>query len=192
MLKKSFDAVSAARKLMWSSMPQTMAMDINGDLEDPACTLGSPAMAAENIHRFRCRSASLRALAAIAQKEDSYKKSIIDINVVSCLVDSLIPYPDGPVSAVQTRETTSGKDGNPWFVIVAACRLAQALSRSVGVQRTKLLDAGIAKPVFALLKEPDQRVRAAGTDAVTNLLLHFSPMREVNPSSLMVPSLLIA
>jgi len=101
---------------------------------------------------------------------------------VSCLVDSLTPYPDGPVSAVQSAcgDASSGKEGNPWFVITAACRLAQALSRSVGVLRTNLIDAGIAKPVFALLKEHDSRVREAATDVTTNLVLHFSPMREVS------------
>jgi hypothetical protein len=189
MLKKSFDTVSAARKPMWTSMPQAMTMDVNGALDDPACSLGSPAMAAENIHRFRCRAASLQALSAIGQREDSYRRSIIEINVVGCLVDSLIPYVDGPMSAVHATDVTTGKDGNPWFVITSACRLAQALSRSVGVLRTKLLDAGIAKPVFALLKERDQRIKAAGTDAVTNLLLQFSPMREVGQPSLRIPLL---
>jgi hypothetical protein len=188
MLKKSFDAVSTVRKPMWSSTPQSMAMDFTGDYDDPACTLGPPAVAAESIHRFRCRAASLQALASIAQKDDNYRKHVVDVNITSCLVDSLIPYPDGPVSAVQVAETTSGKGENPWFVITAACGLAQALSRSVGSLRTKLFDAGIAKHVFALLKERDQRVKTAGTDAVTNLLLQFSPMREVDHSCLRVSS----
>ncbi|KIV98408.1 hypothetical protein, variant [Verruconis gallopava] len=196
MLKRSFDTVVTVRKTMWTSVPTDVDprdSSKRDDQSDPACSLGAPAMAAENIHRLRTRAAALLALAAIAQKEDSYRRSIIDINAISCLVDSLVPYPDGPLlssscnSLTQTAVTAgsqggslaeSSKEGNPWFVLVAACKLTQALSRSVGVLRTKLLDAGIARPVFGLLANRDPRVRTAGTDAVTNLLLQFSPMRE--------------
>ena len=179
-LKKSFDAVAAVRKPMWTPVPQGSAMDISGELGDPTCSLGTPAMPAENIHRFRYRAASMQALAALAAANDNYRKLIIDANITSCLIDSLVPYPDGPVSAVQQAgaDSTSGKDGNPWFVVAAACKLATALSRCVGVLRTKLLDAGLAKPVFSLLNERDHRLKAAGLDVATNLLLHFSPMRE--------------
>lgn len=177
MLKKSFDPVTTARKAMWSALPSGVA-DMSTGMDDPTCSLGDAAMAAENIHRFRCRAASLRALGAIAQSDDSFRKNIIEMSVVTCLMDSLTPYPDGPVGVVQA-DVSLGKEGNPWFVITAACGLAQALSRSVGVLRTNLIDAGIAKPIFALLREHDSRIRAAGTDVVTNLVLQFSPMREV-------------
>ena len=183
-LKKSFDAVPAIRKPMWSSTPSGSAMDLSSELDDPTCTLGASAMPAENIHRFRYRAASMTALAALAGDNDIYRKSVIDTNITSCVIDSLVPYPDGPVSAVQhftsSTDAATGKDGNPWFVIAAACDLIRILSRGISVLRTKLLDAGVAKPVFALLNEGDYRLKSAGLDAVTNLLLQFSPMRDVS------------
>ena len=44
--------------------------------------------------------------------------------------------------------------------------------------RTSLIDAGIAKPVFALLKHRDPDIVIAATNAICNLILDFSPMRE--------------
>jgi hypothetical protein len=130
-----------------------------------------------------CRAAALKALAAIAQKEDTHRKSIIENGVVPCVADSLVPYPDGPLNAMHPTPTgispEGQKDGNPNFVIVEACKLATALSRSVSILRTSLIDGGIARPVFTLLRSSDKVVREAATDTVTNLVLHFSPMREV-------------
>lgn len=54
------------------------------------------------------------------------------------------------------------------------------MSRSVGNLRTSLIDAGLGKPVFALLKYPDNAVQIAATDVSINLVLDFSPMREVS------------
>jgi hypothetical protein len=178
-LKKSFDSVSNARKPMWTSTPHGSAMDTSGAEDDPACSLGAPAMPAEGIHRFRYRTASMLALSAIAAKDDTIRKEVLEMNISSCVVDSLVPYPDGPVSAVQSSsDSTSGKDGNPWFVITGACELVTALSRCIGVLRTRLLDAGLWKPIFGLLTDRDYRLKVAGLDAATNLLLQFSPMRQ--------------
>jgi hypothetical protein len=180
-LKKSFDAVSSTRKPMWTSTPQVMAMDTSCDIEDSSCTLGSPALPVESIHRFRCRAASMEALAAIAAKDDDYRKLVIQSNITSCLMDSLVAFPDlSAGDAPPNADTSTRKGGNPSFTIVAACNLARSLSRCVGVLRTQLLDAGLAKPIFALLSERDLRLKGAGLDAATNLLLHFSPMREVS------------
>ena len=52
------------------------------------------------------------------------------------------------------------------------------MSRSVSLLRTSLIDAGIAKPVFDILKHTDPRVQIAATDVCCNLLLDFSPMRD--------------
>jgi hypothetical protein len=182
MLKKSFDPVATSVKPMWTPVPREAAMDLG---EDRTYGLGPAPLAPAAIHMLRCRAAALKGLAAIAQKEDIHRKSVIDNGIVPCVVDSLKPYPDGPVDiarSISSMETGSAeiKDGNPSFVIVEACRLATALSRSVSILRTSLIDGGVAKPIFSLLQARDRSVLQAATDAVTNLVLQFSPMREVS------------
>jgi hypothetical protein len=185
MLKKSFDPVITSKKPMWTPVPQDTAMELE---DDQTCSLGPAALAPEAVHMLRCRAAALKGLAAIAQKEDTHRKAVIDNGIVPCVVDSLTPYPDGPIDGLHSHATMESgladiKEGNPNFVIVEACRLATALSRSVSILRTSLIDGGVAKPIFGLLRASDRGVREAATDAVTNLVLQFSPMREVSLSS---------
>jgi armadillo repeat-containing protein 8 len=172
-LKKSFDPITDSHKPLWSPHPNSSSY-IDPSAEPASSILGPPTLSANAVHRYKVRSAALRALAAIGQKDDTNRKLIIENGVVQCIVDSLAPWPDGPVTS-----STSDVQGNPPFVVVSACKVATALSRSVSVLRTSLIDGGIAKPIFALLKHPDLQVQLAATDVVTNLILQFSPMREV-------------
>ncbi|RDI87808.1 hypothetical protein Vi05172_g2418 [Venturia inaequalis] len=172
MLKKSFDPVSTNRKVMWSPVGYEAAPELE---YDKTCNLGPASLAPEAVHVLKCRASALKALSAIAQKEDSYRKAVIEQGIMTCLVDSLVPYPDPQADAMETGKE---KDGNPNFVAVEACILATALSRSVSNLRTSLIDGGIARPIFELMNSGDAEVRAAATDTVTNLLLRFSPMRD--------------
>ncbi|KAF2421192.1 ARM repeat-containing protein [Tothia fuscella] len=175
MLKKSFDPVVLAKKPMWSPNPHRPTEGLDED----GYNLHSAALAPEAIHMLRCRAAALRGLSAIAQKEDIHRKSVIDNGVVNCVVESLVRYPDGSLDSIRQQYSGSSQPkGNPNFVIVEACRLATALSRSVSILRTSLIDGGVAKPIFALLVSGSRAVRVCATDAVTNLVLQFSPMRE--------------
>lgn len=180
MLKKSFDPVSTSRKSTW----RPVEYELEPGLEhDKTCNLGPANLAPEAVHVLNCRASALKALSSIAQKEDSYRKAIIEQGIMTCLVDSLIPYPDGTVDAMEIEKK---KEGNPCFVAVQACLLATALSRSVSNLRTSLIDGGIAKPIFRLMHSGDADVRLAATDTVTNLLLRFSPMRDVSCVNLLV------
>ena len=128
---------------------------------------------------MRCRESALEALAALAKKEDTHRKAIVEAGVVSCIIDSLKPFPaEVFAERAASREKITPKDGNTTPVILAACHAAQSMSRSVSLLRTSLIDAGIAKPVFELLKHQDPEVQIAATDVCCNLLLEFSPMRE--------------
>jgi hypothetical protein len=172
MLKKSFDPVSTTRKSMWSPVSQ----ETEPELEyDKTCNLGPASLAPEAVHVLNCRASALKALSSIVQKEDSHRKAVIEQGIMTCLVDSLAPYPDGAVDATEKEN-----EGNPNHVIVEACKLATALSRSISILRTSLIDGGIARPMFGLMKSGDAEVRAAATDCVTNLVLRFSPMRDVS------------
>ncbi len=75
-----------------------------------------------------------------------------------------------------------GSLAHPHFgVRHAACQCARALTRSVQVLRTSVVDSGISSVIFDLVKDPaeDRRVRTAALAALCNLLNSFSPFREV-------------
>ncbi|TKA64617.1 hypothetical protein B0A55_10049 [Friedmanniomyces simplex] len=131
---------------------------------------------------MRSRQGALQALAALAEKEDVHRKAIVEAGVVPCIFDSLKPFPPSYITTT-TNSSPRGhimgpKDGNTVAVLLAACRAAKTMARSVSLLRTSLIDAGIAKPVFQLLHHADPEVQLAATDVCINLLLEFSPMRE--------------
>ena len=78
------------------------------------------------------------------------------------------------------EESKQGYGVNPVSVLIAACGAARALSRSVSVLRTTLIDSGVAEPVFRLLQHSEIEVQIAATATVCNLLTDVSPMREVS------------
>ncbi|KAK3096367.1 hypothetical protein LTR53_019321, partial [Teratosphaeriaceae sp. CCFEE 6253] len=128
---------------------------------------------------MHCRQGALQALAALAEKEDIHRKAIVEAGVVPCIFDSLKPFPPDYIAKLSSnRGHVDPKDGNTVSVLLAACRAAKTMSRSVSLLRTSLIDAGIAKPIFHLLNYPDAEVQLAATDVCINLLLEFSPMRD--------------
>jgi hypothetical protein len=169
LFRKSFDPVTLARP-MWSPNSQIADSQIP---TTPSTTLGEDGLAPEIMHAMKCRAGALDALAAIAEKDDANRKAVIDSGIVSQLIDSLAPISASDSSAVPP------KSGNTVPVLLAACRAATALSRSVSLLRTCLIDAGITKPTFALLSCSDLAVQIAATNVTCNLVLDFSPMRQV-------------
>jgi hypothetical protein len=173
-LKRSFDNVPLA-KPMWPARRTT----IDEGERPTTCQLGNKGLPMEILHAMRCRQGALEALAAIAGREEIHRKAFIEAGVISCIIDSLKPFPqDLQASIVANKGQLSVKDGNTTSVVLAACRAAQSMSRSVSMLRTSLIDAGIAKPIFELLRHPNLKVQIAATDVVSNLLTDFSPMKE--------------
>lgn len=173
-LKKSFDNVPFA-KPMWSTKSNTS----NNANVPETCRLGSSTFPPEIFHAMRCRQGALRALAALAAKEDIHRKAIIESGVVGCIIDSLKPFvANAAADALNNRSQIAPKDGNTIPVILAACGAAQSMSRSVSVLRTSLIDGGIAKPLIVLLTHPSLEVQIAATNVCCNLLPDFSPMRD--------------
>ena len=172
-LKKSFDPLPLTRP-MWS--PRSPNADQQTSVS-PSTRLGDGGLPLELVYALRCRAGALEAVAAIAEREDPIRKDLIEAGVAAYIIDSLTPFPDAPASSTSTYQA---KDGNTIPVILAACQAATAMSRSVGNLRTSLIDAGLGKPVFALLNHPDHAVQLAATDVSINLVLDFSPMREVS------------
>lgn len=173
-LRKSFDNVPLA-KPMWPARRATMD---EGE-KSATCQLGPKGLPLEIFHAMRCRQGALEALAAIGQREDAHRKAIVEAGVIGCIIDSLKPFPlDLQATMISNKGQLSAKDGNTTAVLSAACRAAKTMSRSVSLLRTSLIDGGIAKPIFELLKHPNVDVQLAATNVCANLLIDFSPMRE--------------
>jgi hypothetical protein len=127
---------------------------------------------------MRYRENILKALAALVPFKDEYRKAICEQGVVPYIIDALKPRPtDAPADASMPKNTA--EDGNPIPTILAACGTARMLTRSVSVLRTSLIDAGVAEPLFALIRHSDIEIQIAATATISNLALDFSPMREV-------------
>ena len=172
LLKKTFDPFTASQQSLWSPTGSNQDEDSSRSVEVQQKMI---AVTPEAVHAFQIRASTLRAIATLGQKEDSPRKYIIEASVMQPVYDSL-----QPLDASIDIQGKSLSEVNPSNVLVAACKLITALSRSVSILRTSLIDARIAKPIFKLLKHPNIRVQLAATAAATNLVLNFSPMREVS------------
>jgi len=173
-LKKSFDDVPLA-KPMWSA--RSAAQQTN-DLPE-SWRMGSRGLPPEILHVMRVRQNALDAIAALTEKEDLNRKMVVEAGVVSCIIESLKPFaPDYHNNLSLKRGQISPKDGNTTAVILAACRAAKSMSRSVSLLRTSLIDAGIAKPIVQLLSHRDAQIQLEATNVCANLVLDFSPMRD--------------
>jgi hypothetical protein len=173
-LKRSFDPVAASSKPLWS--PRSNVEDVVDPAVDlVSSTLGRPGLTPELLHALRYREGALRSIAALTDREDMYRKVVIENGAVACITEALVPYPPEEAGS----NPPGPKDGNPIPVLIAACWAARSMSRSVSILRTSLIDYGVAKPIHALLTHPNVEVQIAATEVLCNLVLHFSPMREV-------------
>ncbi|KAI9815776.1 MAG: hypothetical protein M1827_002172 [Pycnora praestabilis] len=189
LLKKSYDPLPASsQSSLWTATAiEATSLDC---LDGPSASrLGQSGLSHGEINVLTSREGVLKALAAIAPFKDEYRKAIIESGVVPLITESLKPYhsnsPSGPDGG-RNGASRSGRNtanpstlsGNPIPILIAACNAARALSRSVNILRTSLIDAGVARPLFALLSHSDMDVQIAATAVVCNLVLEFSPMRE--------------
>lgn len=186
-LKRTFDPIPDRRGHIWTPTITGTTMEIDeGEEVSKSTQLGSRGLSPEVVHALRCRAGAMEALAQIGQVDDAFRKLMIENGIVTCMVDSLTPYPEtsagSPAEPLSNADALDGKKGNPVPVLVAACNLARALSRSVNILRTSLIDGGLAKPVLELLTNPNMKVKDGSTNVMCNLLLHFSPMRDVSTS----------
>jgi hypothetical protein len=111
----------------------------------------------------RLREASLMALAALCFQRDDIRRRLVDITS-----PPLLPIIVASMSAPQVATR------------VAACRLVRALSRSISILRTSLVDAGVSGRLLSILQDEgeDAHVRNEAICTICNLSLKFSPMKE--------------
>ena len=186
LLKESYDPLpTTSSTSLWSPEPSGPEdMDIRESTH--ALKLGPVGLLPIAYHVIKMREAVLLALAAIAPFKDEYRKAIIENGIVPFVIESLKPYNTSTSATNKEANQPAGNEkgktgltGNPTPVLLAACGAARALSRSVSTLRTSLIDAGIAAPLFLLLEHESMEVQVAATAVVCNLILEFSPMREV-------------
>lgn len=183
LLKESYNPLPASSSTsLWT--PDGNTAD-TVDTKDDASRLGADGISPAAFHVTKMREAVLIALAALASVKDEYRKMIIDNGVVPFIIESLKPYSMTQISSANVKATVDGslKDRkvlNPRHVILAACGTARGLSRSVSTLRTDLMDAGLAAPLFVLLRHTDIDIQVSATAVICNLVLEFSPMREVS------------
>jgi armadillo repeat-containing protein 8 len=173
LLKESFDPIPAHRRAPW--YPEK-TVRLSRGRSDKALGETGPSPVARHVMRHR--EAVLKALASLAPFEEQYRKSMCDLGVVPYIIDSLKPYTSNPLLTDNSPVGPNFITGNPAPTLLAACAAARALTRSVSVLRTSLIDAGVAPPLFHLLNNPDSEVQIAATKVVCNLALDFSPMKE--------------
>lgn len=182
LLKESYDPLPTnSSTSIWNPQPANLE---NPESRVNASKLGAAGFSPMACHVTKMREAVLIALAAIASLKDEYRKAIIDNGVVPFVIESLkltnptlsLVVPKSQTEGSKPRETLRE---NPSTVILAACGAARALSRSVSTLRTSLMDAGLAAPLFVLLRHQDMDIQIAATAVICNLVLEFSPMREV-------------
>lgn len=182
LLKESYDEMPAnSSAAMWTPESSTARQS---ESRDDSSKLGRAGLSTTAYHVMRLRESVLIALAAIASDKDEHRRAIIDNGVVPFVIKTLKPEESDPIA--QDDGQTDGASryrraytGNCKDAILAACGAARALSRSVSTLRTSLMDAGLPAPLFVLIKCQDTELQVAATAVVTNLVLHFSPMREV-------------
>ena len=182
LLKESYDEMPATYSAaMWT--PET-STPRHPEGRDDGSKLGPAGMSTTAHHVMKLRESVLTALAAIASDKDEYRRAIIDNGVVPFVIKTLRPEESDAVA--QANGQTEGSSqyrraftGNGKDAILAACGAARALSRSVSTLRTSLMDAGLPAPLFILIKCQDMELQIEATAVLSNLVLHFSPMREV-------------
>ncbi|PGH15508.1 hypothetical protein AJ80_05525 [Polytolypa hystricis UAMH7299] len=188
MIRESFNPISDNSKPVWNPEKTASSDDAQSPDTPAELRLGPPGFAPLAVHKTRYREGILRALAALALFNDRYRKDIFEAGVVPYIIDSMKPYEQESANA-QIGSKKSGLEGNPIPTLLAACAAARSLTRSVTGLRTSLIDAGVAAPVFNLVKFRDTEVQIAATSVVCNLAMDFSPMKDAIIGANMIPTL---
>ena len=183
LLKESFDPLPGSPSVPAWQSESTIS---NYRIKEDASRLGPTGISPATRHMFRLRECCLTALAAIGSEKDEYRKAVIENGVVPFVIKCLAAEPLNIPSSSNdehTDESSNARSDSTWNhrdVVLAACGAARALSRSVSTLRTSLMDAGLPAPLFALLKSHDIGFQIAATGVLCNLVLKFSPMRDVS------------
>lgn len=188
LLKNAYEPLTSQSSRPWSPTPQQEKMG-EREIGFPTSRLGPQAQIPVLAHRVRLRETALKAVAAMAGKDD-YAKAFVDQDLVPFVVESLSATPSKPVKdrpaspkiflGLEVNEVDPAYGSNPTSVIIAACHALRVLARPVSILRTTLQDSGIQQPAFRLLRHTDLEVQIAASGLMCNLVTTVSPMRDVS------------
>lgn len=186
-LRRSYTPVDPdSSGAMWSPHLDT-AMEV----EDASAVarMGQPGLDALLVHYLKLRESSLMAIAALAA-QDEYRKALVREDFVPYVVESLAEFPKRPQPpkekprdrrAQSVSESVTPEFGrNPLTVLIAACHVTRMLSRSVSILRTALVDHAVALPILKFMESNELDLQIAASATMCNLVLEFSPVREVS------------
>jgi hypothetical protein len=187
LLKKAYEPTpSCPQARYWSPHPDT-GMEVENS--SPMAQMGAPGESPLLQHKIRVRESALKAIGALASGKEDYRTAIANDDFIPYIVESINEYPNKPKppkerpkdqeSELPRPGPTPGYGTNPVSVLIAGCYVVRMLSRSVTILRTSLVDHAVAIPIFNFLSHPDVKVQIAATESMINLLLEFSPVREV-------------
>ncbi|UZJ52400.1 hypothetical protein CBS101457_001720 [Exobasidium rhododendri] len=144
-----YDCIDKLAKLLGKSKQITVKLGNETTIDD---------------HSLRLREATLTALASLCFQSDEIRRKLVD-HTTPTLLPSIVVSLSAPQLGIR----------------IAACRLIRALSRSISILRTSLVDAGVAAKLLAILhnQEEDEQVKVEATASVCNLVLNFSPMKQI-------------
>jgi hypothetical protein len=171
--------------------PWTPSADKVLGADGHAPRLGEPGLLPSRAYRLRLRESSLKLIASIIPYKEEYRKLFDETGAVGYVVESLRSRPSKPSMAKEEKEDKGTEEPEPSHgdspygnnsntTIISACNVIRLLSRSIKVLRTSLSDYGVGRPLFRLLRQPDIKVQVAACSAVSNLVVEFSPVREVS------------
>ena len=192
LLKETYESVPASSSsTLWSSQPVEPTAT---PTRDEISRLGATGISRSAYHSIKVRETTLVAFAALASDKDEYRKVMIDNGVITFIIRTLraedtffAPPSSGVESFNYENIEQKASYAHCREAILAACGAARALSRSVSTLRTSLMDAGLTAPLFVLLRCNDMGLKVAATAVVCNLVLEFSPMREVSKVRMTYP-----
>lgn len=189
MLKVSYDPVpETSHPHPWSPHGEEDGDELESAQSSRFGSHGQPTLL---VHKIKVREGTLKAIAALVPFKDEYRKAIVDQGMVPYIVESMNSNPGKPTPKVGDKsekavngpsedEAKKGYGINPVNILIAACGAIRAMSRSVSIIRTTLVDNGVVMPVFRLLRHPDIEVQIAATATACNLVTDVSPMRDVS------------
>lgn len=188
LLKSAYEPLTSQSSRPWTPTPQREKTE-EREIGFPTSRLGPQAQIPLLAHRVRVRETALKAVAAMAGKDD-YAKAFVDQDLVPFIVESLSATPtkptkDRPTSpkiflGSEVTEIDPAYGSNPTSVIIAACHALRVLARPVSILRTTLQDSGVQSPAFRLLRHSDIEVQIASSGLMCNLVTNVSPMRDVS------------
>lgn len=188
LLKSAYEPLPNQSSRPWTPTPQRERVG-EREIGLPTSRLGPPAHNPLLAHRIRLREAALKAVAAMAGKDD-YAKAFVEQDLVPFIVESLSATPTKPIKdrptspkiflGTEVSEVDPAFGSNPTTVIVAACHALRVLARPVSILRTTLQDSGVQSPAFRLLRHADIEVQIAASGLMCNLVTNVSPMRDVS------------